>query len=120
MIKTIEIDLDTQKKLKNLKIRPDESLSTRCEITWFNFDTVLKRFHALLHDFIWIKKCIPQVISFQLLSSVVGRLAVYGYDWEPLSEEFLKELEEIEKEEPINSEDVEEFMDNLCDDNVEE
>jgi len=44
-------------------------LSTRCEITWFNFDTVLKRFHALLHDFVWIKKCIPQVISFQLLSA---------------------------------------------------
>ena len=37
-----------------------------------------------------------------------------------MSEEFLKELEEIEKEELINSEDVEEFMDNLCDDNVEE
>ena len=47
-------------------------LSTRCEITWFNFDTVLKRFHALLPDFVWIKKCIPQVISFQLLSGVKG------------------------------------------------
>jgi len=27
-------------------------LSTRCEITLFNFYTVLKRFHALLHDFV--------------------------------------------------------------------
>jgi len=43
-------------------------LSTRCEITWFNFDTVLKRFQALLHNFVWIIECIPQVISFQLLS----------------------------------------------------
>ena len=51
-------------------------LSTRCEITWFNFDTVLKLFHALLHDFVWIKKCIPQVISFQLLSNTKTALII--------------------------------------------
>ena len=55
IMKTIEIDLDTLNKLKNLKIRPDESLS-----------------------------------------SVVGRLAVYSFDWEPLTEEFIKKLERLE------------------------
>ena len=53
------------------------TVSTRCEITWFNFDTVVKRFHALLHDFVWIKKCIPQVISFQLLSA--AKVTVYEH-----------------------------------------
>ena len=77
-MKTMEIDLDTLKKLKNLKIRPDESLS-----------------------------------------SVVGRLAVYGYDWEPLTEEFKKELEESQYSEGIEIENIEEFFDSLCDD-VEE
>ncbi len=60
-MKTIEVDIDTFKKLKNLKLRPDEPLN-----------------------------------------SVVGRLAVYRFDWEPLSEEFLKELEETDKEEAIS------------------
>ncbi|MHB8103812.1 MAG: hypothetical protein ACYDEF_17055 [Methanosarcina sp.] len=53
---SIEIDSDTLKKLKKIKIRPDESLS-----------------------------------------SVVGRLAIYGYDWQPLTEEFIKEIEDIEE-----------------------
>jgi len=48
IMKTIEIDSDTLKKLQKIKIRPDESLS-----------------------------------------SVVCRLAIYGYDWQPLTEEFI-------------------------------
>lgn len=78
IMKTIEIDLDTLKKLKNLKIRPDESLS-----------------------------------------SVVGRLAVYGYDWQPLTEEFKKELEESQYSEGVEIENIEEFCDSLCDDEEE-
>ena len=67
-----------------LSVKPDEhafalDISTRCEITWFNFDTVLKRFHALLPDLVWIKKCIPQVISFQLLSKEILE-KVEGFD----------------------------------------
>jgi hypothetical protein len=56
------------KKLKKIKIRPDESLS-----------------------------------------SVVGRLAIYGYDWQPLTEEFIKEIE-----------DIEEIIKNSCDEGVAE
>lgn len=67
-MKTIEIDSDTLKKLKKIKIRPDESLS-----------------------------------------SVVGRLAIYGYDWQPLTEEFIKEIE-----------DIEEIIKNSCDEGVVE
>lgn len=67
-MKTIEIDSDTLKKLKKIKIRPDESLS-----------------------------------------SVVGRLAIYGYDWQPLTEEFIKEIE-----------DIEEIIKNSCDEGVAE
>jgi len=65
---TNEIDSDTLKKLKKIKIRPDESLS-----------------------------------------SVVGRLAIYGYDWQPLTEEFIKEIE-----------DIEEIIKNSCDEEVAE
>ena len=78
-MKTMEIDLDTLKKLKNLKIRPDESLS-----------------------------------------SVVGRLAVYGYDWEPLTEEFKKELEESLHSESIKIENFDEYFNSLCDEDIEE
>jgi predicted CopG family antitoxin len=78
-MKTIEIDLDTLNKLKNLKIRPDESLSY-----------------------------------------VVGRLAVYGHDWEPLTEEFKKELEESSDSEYIKIENLDEYFNSLCDEDIEE
>lgn len=77
-MKTIEVDLDTLERLKDLKLRPDESLN-----------------------------------------SVVGRLAVYCYDWEPLTEEFIKRLEELEQKKD-NFVSIEKLMDNLCDENIEE
>jgi hypothetical protein len=78
-MKTIEVDLDTVEKLKNLKLRPDEPLS-----------------------------------------SVVGRLAVYCLDWEPLTDEFIKELEQLEQEKDISFVTIEELMDSLRNENFEE
>jgi hypothetical protein len=45
-------------------------LSTRCEITGFNFYTVLKHFPSFSVDFGQKYKCIPKVISLQLLRVV--------------------------------------------------
>jgi predicted CopG family antitoxin len=79
MTETIEIDLDTLKELKNLKLRLDESLS-----------------------------------------SVIGRLAVYRYDWQPLTEEFIKKIEEIQHGKYTSFETIEELEDSLSDDDIDE
>ena len=78
-ITTIRLDPDTISLLKNIKLRPDESLA-----------------------------------------SVIGRLAVYCYDWEPVNEATIKKLTEINKEECIQvpkGMTLLEFMDsNFCED----
>ena len=51
------------------------------------------------------------------LTSVIGRLAVYCYDWEPLNEEFIKEMEERCKEPGIRIEDIDQYLiDSFCED----
>ena len=53
----------------------------------------------------------------ETLASVIGRLAVYCYDWEPLNEEFVKKMKERSKEPAISIEDIDEFFNStFCED----
>jgi hypothetical protein len=53
----------------------------------------------------------------ETLASVIGRLAVYCYDWEPLNEEFIKKMENARSELAIPIEDIDEFFNDIfCDD----